>query len=59
MIYAIIGGIIVLIILICVIVVLVYKNKYNFLYIKVKEADNNLDILLQKKKKFCLKLYLF
>ena len=45
MIYAIIGGIILLIILICVIIVLVYKNKYNFLYIKVKEADNNLDIL--------------
>lgn len=52
MIYAIIGGIIVLIILICVIMVLVYKNRYNFLYIKVKEADNNLDILLQRKKKY-------
>ena len=56
MIYAIIGGIIVLIILICVIIVLVYKNKYNFLYIKVKEADNNLDILLQKKEEILLKI---
>lgn len=56
MIYVIIGGIIVLIILICVIIVLVYKNKYNFLYIKVKEADNNLDILLQKKEEILLKI---
>ena len=56
MIYAIIGGIVVLIILICVIMVLVYKNKYNFLYIKVKEADNNLDILLQKKEEILLKI---
>ena len=56
MIYAIIGGVIVLIILICVIMVLAYKNKYNFLYIKVKEADNNLDILLQKKEEILLKI---
>ena len=56
MIYAIIGGIVVLIILICVIMVLVYKNRYNFLYIKVKEADNNLDILLQKKEEILLKI---
>ena len=52
MIYAIIGGIVVLIILICVIMVLVYKNRYNFLYIKVKEAD----ILLQKKEEILLKI---
>lgn len=56
MIYVVIGGIVVLIVLICVIVVLVYKNKYNFLYIKVKEADNNLDILLQKKEEILLKI---
>ena len=56
MIYAIIGGVIVFIILICVIMVLAYKNKYNFLYIKVKEADNNLDILLQKKEEILLKI---
>ena len=56
MIYAIIGGIIVLIILICIIIVLIYKNRYNFLYIKVKEADNNLDILLQKKEEILLKI---
>ena len=56
MIYVVIGGIVVLIVLICVIIVLVYKNKYNFLYIKVKEADNNLDILLQKKEEILLKI---
>ena len=53
MIYVVIGGIVVLIV---VIIVLVYKNKYNFLYIKVKEADNNLDILLQKKEEILLKI---
>ena len=56
MIYAIVLGIVLLIILICVIMVLIYKNKYNFLYIKVKEADNNLDILLQKKEEILLKI---
>ncbi len=56
MIYVIIGGVIILIILICVIMVFVYKNRYSFLYIKVKEADNNLDILLQKKEEILLKI---
>ena len=58
MIYAIILGIslIVLIIIIFVIMGLFYKNKYNFLYIKINEADNNLDILLQKKEEILLKL---
>ena len=56
MIYVVIGGIVVFIVLICVIIVLVYKNKYNFLYNKVKEADNNLDILLQKKEEILLKI---
>ena len=35
---------------------LFYKNKYNFLYIKINEADNNLDILLQKKEEILLKI---
>ena len=56
MVYAIIRGFIFFIILICVIMFLAYKNKYNFLYIKVKEADNNLDILLQKKEEILLKI---
>ena len=51
MIYAIIGGVLVIIIGIFVISFMYYRNKYEFLYIKVKEADNNLDILLQKKVK--------
>lgn len=33
-----------------------YNNKYAFLYIKVKEADNNLDILLEKKVEILTKL---
>ncbi len=56
MIYAIIGGASVLIILVCIIMVIFYRNKYSFLYIKVKEADNNLDILLQKKEEILLKI---
>lgn len=58
MIYAIIGSItfIATFILIFVLICFNYKNKYNFLYIKVKEADNNLDILLQKKEEILLKI---
>ncbi len=56
MIYAIIVGILLLFIFIAVIIVIFYKNKYSFLYIKVKEADNNLDILLQKKEAILLKI---
>lgn len=56
MIYAIILGGIILFVLICVIFTIINKNKYNFLYIKVKEADNNLDILLQKKEEILLKI---
>ena len=33
-----------------------YKNKYSFLYIKVNEAENNLDIMLQKKQEILLKI---
>ena len=50
--YVIIGGIVFVIViaLICVFLVMFYRNKYNFLYIKINEADNNLDIMLQKKE---------
>lgn len=44
------------IILLSVIFFLIYKNRYDFLFIKVKEADNNLDILLQKKEEILLKI---
>ena len=58
MIYAIIFGsiLVVVLILIFVIMIINYKNKYDFLYIKIKEADNNLDILLQKKEEILLKI---
>ena len=56
MIYAIIGGVLVVIVVIFIILFMYYRNKYEFLYIKVKEADNNLDILLQKKEEILLKI---
>ena len=56
MIYIIIGGILVVLIIVFVILFLYYRNKYAFLYIKIKEADNNLDILLQKKGEILLKI---
>lgn len=55
MIYIIIASIIVIVTTI-VILVLYYKNKYSFLYIKVNEAENNLDILLQKKEEILGKI---
>lgn len=59
MLYFIIAGILVLLIIINVALYFYYKNKLDFLYIKVKEADNNLDILLQKKLEILLKLTVF
>lgn len=56
MIYVIIGGVILLLVILTVIIGSYYKNRYSFLYIKVKEADNNLDILLQKKEEILLKI---
>ena len=56
MIYAIIGGMLVVIVVIFIILFMYYRNKYEFLYIKVKEADNNLDIILQKKEEILLKI---
>ncbi len=47
---------ILLIIGIIVLLMWSYKNKYDFLFIKIKEADNNLDILLQKKEEILFKL---
>ena len=56
MIYLIIGGLVVVFGLIIFFMIKYYRNKYNFLYIKVKEADNNLDILLQKQEEILLKI---
>ena len=56
--YVIIGVIVFIIViaLICVFLVMFYRNKYNFLYIKINEADNNLDIMLQKKEEILFKI---
>ncbi len=56
MLYFIIIGAILVIIAICVMMFLYFKNKYSFLYIKINEAENNLDILLQKKIEILLKI---
>ncbi len=56
MLYLIIGGCVIILIIIGIILTLYYKNKYTFLYIRVNEAENNLDILLQKKEEILLKI---
>ncbi len=56
MVYIVVGLVIVFFVLIIVGVVFYYKNKYSFLYIKVNEAENNLDILLQKKQEILIKI---
>ena len=56
MIYIIIGSILVVLVVVFIIMFFYYRNKYAFLYIKIKEADNNLDILLQKKGEILLKI---
>ena len=57
--YIIIGAILFLFLFIFAMILISYKNKYSFLYIKLKEADNNLDILLQKKEELLLKIIPF
>ncbi len=56
MIYLIVIGIISIFIIINVILIVYYKNKYAFLYIKVNEADNNLDIILEKEQEILVKI---
>ena len=48
MIYLIIG-LVLLVILLLVINFLYYKNKFNFYFLKVEEADNNIELILEKK----------
>ena len=57
--YIIIGVSLFLFLFIFAIILISYKNKYSFLYIKLKEADNNMDILLQKKEELMLKIIPF
>lgn len=55
MIYLILG-LILLVILLLVINFLYYKNKFNFYFLKVKEADNNIELILEKKIEILLKI---
>ena len=55
MIYLIIG-LILLVILLLVINFLYYKNKFNFYFLKVEEADNNIELILEKKIEILLKI---
>ncbi len=56
MVYFVIAGGVLLVLLMMMGIYFYYKNKYDFLYIKLKEADNNLDIILQKKVEVLLKM---
>ena len=55
MIYLIIG-LVLLIVLLLVITFLYYKNKFNFYFLKVEEADNNIELILEKKTEILLKI---
>ena len=55
MIYLIIG-LVLLVILLLVINFLYYKNKFNFYFLKIEEADNNIELILEKKIEILLKI---
>ena len=55
MIYLILG-LVLLVILLLVINFLYYKNKFNFYVLKVEEADNNIELILEKKIEILLKI---
>lgn len=55
MIYLIIG-LVLLVILLLVINFLYYKNKFSFYFLKVEEADNNIELILEKKIEILLKI---
>lgn len=55
MIYLIIG-LVFLVILLLVINFLYYKNKFNFYFLKVEEANNNIELILEKKIEILLKI---
>lgn len=55
MIYLILG-LVLLVILLLVITFLYYKNKFNFYFLKVEEADNNIELILEKKIEILLKI---
>ena len=49
-------GLVLLVILLLVINFLYYKNKFNFYFLKVEEADNNIELILEKKIEILLKI---
>ena len=55
MIYLIIG-LVLLVILLLLISFLYYKNKFNFYFLKIEEADNNIELILEKKIEIFLKI---
>lgn len=55
MIYLILG-LVLLVILLLVINFLYYKNKFNFYFLKIEEADNNIELILEKKIEILLKI---
>lgn len=55
MIYLIIG-LVLLVILLLVINFLYYKNKFNFYFLKIEEANNNIELILEKKIEILLKI---
>lgn len=55
MIYLILG-LVLLVILLLVINFLYYKNKFNFYFLKVEEADNNIELIFEKKIEILLKI---
>lgn len=55
MIYLILG-LVLLVILLLVINFLYYKNKFNFYFLKVEEANNNIELILEKKIEILLKI---
>lgn len=55
MIYLILG-LVLLVILLLVINFLYYKNKFYFYFLKVEEADNNIELILEKKIEILLKI---
>ena len=48
MLYVVIGGIVVLSVILMIITI--YNNRFKFTIIKIDEAENNMDILLEKKR---------
>lgn len=55
MIYLILG-LVLLVILLLVINFLYYKNKFNFYFLKIEEANNNIELILEKKIEILLKI---